>query len=370
MFPKALALFCPTLLLLAAAGCGEPGSPQPPSLNLPVPVRDLAAQRSGDVVHLTWTTTRKTTDHTSPSGQIITRICRMVANSACDRVADERRPLGAAASYDDILPVNLASGPPALLTYYVELVNHAQKSAGRSNAAYTADGPAPPALSGLAASLRAEGVVLHWDPVRGGACADCRVRIERVLQGKPAQKPVVVASRTGPSANLLAPPPPAPRQTLEVAANDSATAIDQSAAFGETYEYRALRVESLTLDGHAVELRGQESAPVSMQTRDTFPPAVPQDLAAVADGHAQAIDLSWSADTEPDLAGYIVYRREAGEDGAPQRISGAAPLPTPSFRDAQVQPGMQYRYSVSAIDQTGNESGRSVEAEEALAPPQ
>ena len=44
-----LALIGAALLL---AGCGAPGAPQPPSLQLPSPVADLAATRKGDKVTL------------------------------------------------------------------------------------------------------------------------------------------------------------------------------------------------------------------------------------------------------------------------------------------------------------------------------
>ncbi len=94
-------------------------------------------------------------------------------------------------------------------------------------------------------------------------------------------------------------------------------------------------------------------------------------LAAVAvgaeNGGEAAIDLSWQPDTEADLAGYIVYRREGG--GAWQRISPAQPLVGPGFHDAHVQPGHTYSYAVSAIDQGGHESARSSEAEETVPDP-
>lgn len=378
--------------LLWLTGCGEPGSPQPPSLNLPVPVRNLTAQRTGDTIHLSWTTTDRTTDHTKPAGTITTRICRVQGASSkglpnttasspaaagpgtnpgvpalCERVADERNPLGVTSTYDDILPVTMTSGEPSLLTYYVELINHAQKSAGGSNAAYSAEGADLPALTGLKASLRAEGVVLHWDATSGPACARCKVRIERLLTSAPLARPAKSKTR---GKNPLGATAPSPRQTLELVEQPQAEALDRTAAFGKTYEYRARRIENVTLDGQALEILGEQSPAITLETRDIFPPAIPQDLAAAADSRSKAIDLSWTADTEPDLAGYIVYRKTAESTEQPQRVSGTAPLPTPAFHDTQVQPGTKYAYRVSAVDQSGNESGHSVEAQETLSPPQ
>jgi len=361
---SAVRFACLAFAPLFLAGCGEPGSPQPPSLNLPVPIRNLAAQRTGDVVHLSWTTTARTTDHTRPTGTVLARICRMEGTGGCDRVADVKDALGTAASYDDILPFNLTSGPPMLLTYYVELVNHAQKSAGRSNPAYTADGPAPPAMTGFTASLRAEGVVLHWDAAH---CSGCSVRITRLLQSAPGSQPPKPAPAM--FSSPLKPSTPSPIQMLEVDPKDSASTIDESVPFGQTYQYKACRFASLTLNGHIVELLGQESFPVTIEARDIFPPTVPKDLAAVADDQQHAIDLSWTADTEAGLAGYFVYRQTRtaqGIENAVARISGTQPLPTPTFRDSDVTPGVTYIYRVSAIDQAGNESAPSEPTTESL----
>ena len=125
------------------------------------------------------------------------------------------------------------------------------------------------------------------------------------------------------------------------------------------------------VDGKTLELDGELSAPVRVEALDVFPPETPTGLAAVAttgEGSGQtAIDLSWQPVTDPELAGYIVYRREG--EGAWQRISSAGPLVPPAFHDAGVQPGHSYRYAVSAIGQNGHESARSAEAEESVPNP-
>ena len=93
---------------------------------------------------------------------------------------------------------------------------------------------------------------------------------------------------------------------------------------------------------------------------------MPTGLAAVAtpaeNGAGPAIDLSWQPDTEADLAGYAVYRREG--DGPWQRVSPAQALVGPGFHDTNVQPGHSYEYAVTAIGQNGRESARSAPAEE------
>jgi fibronectin type 3 domain-containing protein len=84
-------------------------------------------------------------------------------------------------------------------------------------------------------------------------------------------------------------------------------------------------------------------------------------------GAAPAIDLSWQPNTEPDLAGYIVYRREG--DGEWQRISPAQQVVGPGFHDPNVTAGHTYKYAVTAIDREGHESALSAEAEETVPTP-
>jgi fibronectin type 3 domain-containing protein len=97
-----------------------------------------------------------------------------------------------------------------------------------------------------------------------------------------------------------------------------------------------------------------------------FPPGVPAGLAAVAtaasEGVPASIDLSWQPDAEADVAGYRVYRREG--EGAWQRIAGERPVVGPAFHDVDVQAGHSYTYAVTAVDERGNESGRSAGASE------
>ena len=149
--------------------------------------------------------------------------------------------------------------------------------------------------------------------------------------------------------------------------------LDKTIHFGQTYEYRAQRVARVEVEGEPVELAGPLSAPIRVEAIDTFPPAIPTGLAAVATAgdlnaaapaNASSIDLSWLPVTEADLAGYALYRRE--RDGEWQRISPALPVVGPAFHDPDVKPGHTYRYAVTAIDQGGHESARSVEAAETV----
>jgi hypothetical protein len=358
------------------SGCGMPGAPQPPSLNLPERVTDLSAERSGSQVTLTWTMPRRNTDRLLLKGPIDARVCRrQSAKGACETAAIQSFAPGADAKFTETLPPPLTAGEPRALSYFVELENQKKRSAGLSNGAEVLAGEAPAAVTGLSAQMRREGVLLAWTPAAEAdedADENVQVRLVRRLL-TPAAK-----TQTKNGESPLAPPPEPAEQSLLVPADgERGTAIDKNIRFGESYEYRVQRVAQVTLkngnpNGEKLELDGPLSAPVRVDAEQQFPPAVPAGLAAVAtaagDGNPAAIDLSWQPNSEPDLAGYAVYRRDADAvaGGAWQRISPAQPVVGPGFHDANVQPGHTYAYAVSAIDQEGHESARSEETEETV----
>jgi hypothetical protein len=353
----------------ALAGCGMPGAPLPPSLNLAVPVNDLSAVRTGGQVALTWTMPTKTTDKVLLKGDITVRVCRNEsASTHCSVATTLQLAPKSDASFTDTLPSPLAVGPPRVLNYSVELVNRKGRSAGLSNSAAVLAGEAPPAIENLTAQMRKDGVLLHWAsaPPESSPVA---VRLVRRLLTPPAKQ-----SNQAP----LAQPAESIEQTLLVEAvtptdhapNASPDAsIDTNIRFGETYEYRAQRVVRVTVGGSTLELAGPLSAPLRIDAINVFPPSAPKGLAAVAtvgeNGSGPAIDLSWLPGAEADLVGYIVYRRESA-DAAWQRISPAQPVVGPGYHDSNVQPAHTYSYAVTAIDQHGHESARSAEASDTV----
>jgi len=105
---------------------------------------------------------------------------------------------------------------------------------------------------------------------------------------------------------------------------------------------------------------------VQITGRDTSPPDAPEALTAV--GRTNFVDLTWSA---PDmdsggppltgLAGYRLYRSETG-GGPYDLLNPTYEIAEPAFRDLEVRGGRTYFYTVSAVDDAGNESGASAEA--------
>ena len=344
--------------LLLLVGCGSPGAPLPPSLDLPTPVVNLSAARVGNSVHLAWTMPTRNTDRIALRHPVPTQVCRAVEKGPCASIGKLQLAPGGAGEYTDPLPADLAQGPDRLLRYEVALLNHAGKSAGPSNAAYSAAGASPPPITGLNGQVRQDGVLLNWQPAAEPG-RTVLFRIER----RELTPPVAAEAPKSP----LAPAVPDVNQTLVVRGADGVDpghALDNSALLNRQYRYVVERVATLAAGGQPVEVQGSPSTAIVVTTTDVFPPAVPQGLVAVADAAAGAIDLSWSPNTDSDLSGYHVFRRDVAAGLPAQQIASVSA--EPSFRDTGVQAGHTYAYSLSAMDQNGMESKHCLEVQETL----
>lgn len=129
---------------------------------------------------------------------------------------------------------------------------------------------------------------------------------------------------------------------------------DPRIAWGEKRCYTVRAVE--TIAAATIE---SDAAPAVCETlTDTFPPAAPKNLKTVAS--EGAINLIWDANTEKDLAGYLVFR---GTDETFDPIT-PAPIQDTTFKDTAVQAGVRYVYAVKALDKAGNVSPASNRADE------
>lgn len=389
---------------LLLAGCAAMGPPRPPSLELPKPPEDLRALRKGDHVILTWTVPALTTDHQSVRSFGPTRICRgsEAILKECGTPVGEAAPVSPASSN----PPSRASRPPAsprlssraskaaqktvatytdtlfsgslhaetfgVATYAVEVLNAIGHGAGLSNQARVPLARTLPAPADFAAETTGQGVVLSWKSALVGFANPNPVSyVYRVFRRELAGKATLVGE-------------------VPVIGTTNLSLTDPSIEWEQTYYYH---VEAVTVIAGAalpalegadhkkkdeagapktvesapkkIEIEGDDSAEVKVFVHDVFPPAVPAELQAVFSGPGQeaAIDLVWAPVTDLDLAGYNVYRREAG--GAAAKVNREL-VKTPAYRDGNVASGKSYLYSVSAVDVRGNESERSVEAGEAV----
>ncbi len=399
----AIAFLSPTLCALICAGCANPGPPRPPSLHLPALVTDLTAERAGDHVLLRWTTPALTTDDLAVRGAMTAQICRETGvrpGTPAARLTSCAPILRLAVSpgrseVSDVLPPALTVDPPILLTYRVQILNSAERSAGDSTAAaFSAAGAAPPPVEDFRATPGEHGAMLEWDSPPGKRLS--AVELRRIDLSAPAApggpaKQTAVRSISHPrekkkSAATKASEEHSEEVVLRVPETANSTnearsgAVDPTAKTGDTYTYTAQRVRIVGAGAHPLEIRSDRSPPVTLALRDIFPPARPTGLATIsgttpATGQPASsvaaqvpyIDLSWEPNTEPDLAGYYVYRQQASADGAAlgpmvklmQSITAA-----PAYRDVAVAPGQRYIYQVTAVDASGNESAPSAKAQE------
>jgi hypothetical protein len=356
---------------LCLSGCASIGPPEAPSLELPKPPTDLHAARKGNKVTLTWTIPARTTDRQSVRYLGTTEICRGVAQGLkqCGTPVGEVKPppdfekarkssgKKLTASFIDTLPSAMEQEhPKGFASYAVEVLNTAGRAAGLSNQVRVALVPTVPPFGDFAARITATGVLISWrcpETAEGQRGIKYLFRVYRRLESSSNWIKVEDVDAT--------------RCAEGAGEREKATSfLDQTFEWEKTYAYRATVVSVVEARGtSAVEVEGEDSAELKVFAHDVFPPAVPTGLQAVFSGPGQQafIDLIWTLVSDADLEGYNVYRHEAG--AAPIKLNSET-VNTPAFRDAQVMPGKTYFYSVSAVDQRGNESGRSEEASESV----
>lgn len=346
-------------IFLAAAvclcGCGLPGAPQPPSLGIPKPITDLQAMRKGETVTLTWTAPSEFTDGEllKISGAMV--LVRGDRKGPFEKVAEV--PLSAAleqkaqarASASDNISSRLSNAADFLF-YRVESITKRGRTSSPSNLTGVplVQTPEPPAK--LELTLAPEGVSINFNippaPVSSRLNSEFTFRIERRQHGAPGNVEPVIVGQVRPGDNVL-------------------PLVDSRIEWEKTYDYWVTPVTLWRYGAQQGEVEGDDSPMATLFAHDAFPPAVPSGLEAVFSGVIAhpAIDLTWTPNTEEDLAGYNVYRWTQGV--SPAKVNTQL-LKTPAFHDANVELDKTYYYAVSAVDLRGNESAKSKETSETV----
>jgi len=309
---RAAALLCALWL----AGCAYIGPPKPPALDIPTPITDLRAAEYGDQILIQFTIGTLTTDGLALKSVKAVEVRVAAGNSPQTLLVPAKGP----GPVDHEFPAKDWVGKQ--VTLMVRATGPKGKASDWSNPVTLAVGVPLAAPANFQAVSDPQGVRLTWLGSFGSE-AGGRYRIFRGAGDAMPQR---------------------------LAESDKPEYVDTAVDFGSPYRYF---VQALV-----GELRQSEiSAIVGVTPADTFPPAVPSGVTAVAG--VSSIELAWQPNTEDDLAGYQVYRSAAG--GAPERIAG--PVDAPNFSDRTVEIGKRYSYTVTAVDRTGNESAHSAAVE-------
>ena len=306
---------------LVLSGCGYIGEPLPPALHIPSRVTDLRAIERGDKIVVQFTLPPLTTE-----GLTLTSV-RSVELRAGPGENPFSLDVWAAAARTFEVP---ATRPGALTREIaarewtgMEVVLAVRATGPKGKASDWSNLVVLPVTPPLVrpASLKAEnverGVALSWQG------AGPRYRVFRAAGEYPPER---------------------------LADTDRTEYLDESTVYGTAYKYFVQ-----TIAGELTQSEVSET--VSKTPIDEFPPAVP--AALTAEPGVSTIELTWDRNTEPDFRGYNIYR--SVEDGPFEKI--ASLIEAPAYSDRQVGAGKKYRYEVTAVDQTGNESQRSTIAE-------
>jgi hypothetical protein len=359
-------LVAATALVLVVA-CGKRGDPRPPVPVIPQATSDLVVTQRADKVILSWSYPALTT-----AGRSLTGVRRVVVyryveplpgettpgiadplpnpgpnpdqpasitqfgtipglsptqfiklREQVDSIEGARLPAatsGAKLLFEDKPPFTTSDSRPVRLTYAVVTEGEEMKS-DLSNLAMIVpvDPGAPP--TEVRAEPNAQGVKLSWKPA-----ADTRLRFN-VYRTAPGELP----DEFGTPIN---------------ATPIDKTNYDDAPAYG-TYDYRVTVVAS----PGPPRVESGLSAAANVTFKDLVPPPPPTNITVLVET-SRIARLIWDPVDAPDLRGYNVYRTE----GTARLLLTPHPAQQTFFGDESLQHGVNYFYSVTSVDKSGNES--------------
>jgi len=368
-------------LVLLCVACGKRGDPRPPVPIIPQATSDLAVTQRANRVILSWSYPSLTT-----AGRGLTEIRRIsvyryVEELPVTAVVGEPAPLqpaepavpqaialfakiptlpkaqfeklatrvesiekdnlasataGARLLYTDTPPMRAADGRPVRVTYAVVTEGQSAKSEP-SNLAILVPLAVSVAPESLVATAQPQGVVLTWAEPKTSVGGDVPVitgyHIYRTAPGAPLDEQA------------------APIETGPV----TKTTYTDVPPYGE-HEYRVTAIAS----AQPSLIQSDVSAPARATFRDLVAPPAPTNMTALLE--TKVVRLIWDPVDAPDLAGYHVYRTEGighvniREIGTVLLVNNILTVTTVADENADL--GIAYKYGVSAVDKSGNESAR------------
>ena len=306
------------ILLAALTSCGYIGDPLPPSLEIPVSVTNLRATQVSDKLVVRYSQPLLTTENLKLKSIEATELRAGPLGTSdfnLDKWAASASRFEAQASKDGVVELELPTkdwtGQEVVVA--VRVMSSKQRYSAWSNLVIA---PiivplTPPA--NLKAQARADGVLLQWLAAAGTEY--------RIFRGSTA-----LASAT------------------------SGEYVDTTAEFDKPYTYQVQAFRKLNEKQIAESLISKQ---VEITPNDTFPPAAPAGLQLIQG--VASIEITWQRSTEPDFKSYKIWRAEG--DGPFTPLTEG--ITQTSHSDRTAARGKKYRYAISAIDNSGNESEQS-----------
>jgi len=338
------------LLALTPLACGKKGDPLPPPRTIAQPVADLAVRQRGLEVVLELTHPKATLAGLALPGlaEVTVYEATKPAPEGTAPAIDPRelvlaaRPLLtlAGAELDGAITGErmtvrfrldgAALEPPTARFYAVRTLARGGEPSPWSNVATLVPRAAPEPPAGLQVTARKTGVELVWSAPAGAA-----------IEGYQVYRRAATLTAYG-----------APLAQLDAA---TTRYEDTTARYGQRYIYT---VCALAAKAPAVV----ESAPAGereIDYEDRFAPEPPRALRAL--GGPNEARLLWEASPDPDVAGYVVYRADPGQEF--RRVTDE-PVAGLAHVDGGLASRLVFRYRVAAIDRSGNlgEPGETAEA--------
>jgi len=347
-------------VLSLAPTCGKRSPPLPPIERVPQRTQELSGVQRGNEVTLIWPAPLRNAPDASVQSIRRVDVYRIAEKpdaplSMTEDQFEARATLIGSVPYEEIKKgaptlsytdrLELA-GEPARLRYAIRYVNAAGQRVAFSNFFLMTPAfkvAAPPTNIRKATEETAN--IITWDAPTANTDGSTPVNllgynVYRLVKSRPEDE--------------LKPLNPQPITATQFR--------DQSFKFLETYTY-FVRTVSLGTEGKPIESLSSDK--VELMQEDKYPPA-PPDMTPPNVGPGR-IALFWTANSEPDVVGYNLYRstdpnlpKEKWVKLTPQ------PQTRTTFQDQNVETGKTYYYYVTAIDNAGNESKASQVVSETL----
>lgn len=245
------------------------------------------------------------------------------------------------------LPAGPLLGPPPqrppLRTYLALAVSGRGRESRPSSQEAVPLGPAPDPPSAPAVTYDEDRIVFTWSLPAAARRPVQRTEVDTELPSDvlpPPRAPwryeVYDAAAPAGAAGVRSPEP------LHAAPLAATSYRERDPAFGVERCFAVRTVDEI----NEVEVRSAPSPATCVELVDTFPPAAPTGLVALA--AAGVVNLVWTPNAEDDVAGYLVLRGRG--PGAALRALTAEPVAAAAWRDTRVEAGVTYEYAVQAVD--------------------